>query len=254
MTKSLILFDVDGTLTDSRKIIKQNMINTLNKLKENVNLDISIISGSDLKKQKEQLGEENLKLFNYVFSENGLVSFENGELFHSKSIIDTLSEKHYKALINICFEALIACNPPKKKGTFIELRTGIINVSPIGRSCSQEEREEFYKLDLIHKYREKMIKNISLKWEIYQYYYPEDDIIDLTLSIGGQIGIDIFAKGCDKTYCLQFVENKYDKILFFGDRTMKGGNDYEIFNHPLTESYSVNNSEDTIKLLNQFYY
>ena len=99
-----------------------------------------------------------------------------------------------------------------------------------------------------------MIKDISLKWEIYQYYYPEDDIIDLTLSIGGQNGIDIFAKGCDKTYCLQFVENKYDKILFFGDRTMKGGNDYEIFNHPLTESYSVNNSEDTIKLLNQFYY
>lgn len=212
MTKTLILFDVDGTLTESRKVIKQNMVDTLNKLKDNKNLDIGIVGGSDLKKQKEQLGEDKLTLFNYVFSENGLVAFENGELFHSQSIIDTLGEKHYKALINICFEALLSCDPPKKRGTFIESRTGMINVSPIGRSCSQEERDQFYELDLIHKYR-----------------------------------------GWDKTYCLQFIENKYDKILFFGDRTMKGGNDYEIFNHPLTESYSVNNPEDTIKILNQLF-
>ena len=57
--------------------------------------------------------------------------------------------------------------------------------------------------------------------------YLEKELKDLNLSfsLGGQISIDIFPKGWDKTYCLQFVENKYDKIYFFGDRTEKNGND-----------------------------
>lgn len=32
---------------------------------------------------------------------------------------------------------------PKKRGTFIEFRNGMINVSPIGRNASVEERNEF---------------------------------------------------------------------------------------------------------------
>lgn len=35
------------------------------------------------------------------------------------------------------------------RGTFIEFRNGLLNVSPIGRSCSQEERIEFYELDKV---------------------------------------------------------------------------------------------------------
>jgi phosphomannomutase len=47
---------------------------------------------------------------------------------------------------------------------------------------------------------------------------------------GGQISFDVFPIGWDKTYCLQFVEKSgYKEIHFFGDKTHKGGNDYEIF-------------------------
>lgn len=53
----------------------------------------------------------------------------------------------------------------------------------------------------------------------------------LTVAIGGQISMDVFPKGWDKTYCLQFIDQQYDKIYFFGDRCQKGGNDYEIYNH-----------------------
>lgn len=35
------------------------------------------------------------------------------------------------------------------RGTFIEFRNGMLNVSPVGRSCSQEERIEFYQLDQV---------------------------------------------------------------------------------------------------------
>lgn len=37
------------------------------------------------------------------------------------------------------------------RGTFIEFRSGMVNVSPIGRNCSQEERDEFEKYDKVHK-------------------------------------------------------------------------------------------------------
>lgn len=43
--------------------------------------------------------------------------------------------------------------------------------------------------------------------------------LNLTYSIGGQISFDVFPKGWDKTYCLQFVEKDYDEIHFFGDKT-----------------------------------
>jgi phosphomannomutase len=38
---------------------------------------------------------------------------------------------------------------PIKRGTFIEYRTGMINVSPIGRNCSQTERDDFEKYDKV---------------------------------------------------------------------------------------------------------
>lgn len=43
-------------------------------------------------------------------------------------------------------------HPAHFSGTFVEFRTGLINVSPIGRNCSQEERIAFNDYDkvLIH--------------------------------------------------------------------------------------------------------
>lgn len=38
---------------------------------------------------------------------------------------------------------------PPHRGTFIEFRNGMLNVSPIGRSCTQEERKEFFELDKV---------------------------------------------------------------------------------------------------------
>ena len=35
------------------------------------------------------------------------------------------------------------------RGTFIEFRNGLINVCPIGRSCSQEERIQFNEYDKV---------------------------------------------------------------------------------------------------------
>lgn len=42
------------------------------------------------------------------------------------------------------------------------------------------------------------------------------------------------------------------KIHFFGDKTYKGGNDYEIYNDIRTIGYNVTSPQDTINILNKY--
>jgi phosphomannomutase len=209
------------------------------------NIDIGFVGSSDLSKQIEQLGEENMYLFKWKFTENGLKSYYDYDLIHTKNIIEFLGEDRYRNLINTILSVLSSVHIPKKRGNFIELRTGMINISPIGRSCTQSERDEFEIYDKENNVRKDIIEKLkeSLGNEFYNFQF----------SIGGQISIDIFPRGWDKTYCLQFVQYKYDKIYFFGDKTMKGGNDYEIYNDSRVKGYNVNSYKDTIKYINELF-
>lgn len=112
----------------------------------------------------------------------------------------------------------------------------MFNISPIGRNCSREERNDYEKFDLENKVREKMVA--AMRTEFAD--------LDLTFSIGGQISFDVFPTGWDKTYCLRFIDpSEYDEIHFFGDKTFEGGNDYEIFTHDRTIGHTVTSPEDT---------
>jgi phosphomannomutase len=244
--KTLLLFDVDGTLTKPRLQVDLNMITLLQEIKKNKNIDLGFVGGSDYSKQIEQLKEENLNLFTWKFTENGLCSFHKNELIHTNKLVEFLGEENYIKIVNACLKCISEIDIPEKRGNFVELRNGMINISPIGRSCSQIEREKFYEFDKENHIREKMIRN--LKYEL-----NDVNNLNLTFSIGGQISIDIFPKGWDKTYCLQFVEDKYEIIYFFGDKTDIGGNDHEIYNDSRVKGYSVKSYEDTIKFLNELF-
>ena len=74
----LILFDVDGTLTAPRKVVTPDMLETLAELRKEYT--VGLVGGSDLSKQREQLGDNVLSLFDYVFAENGLHAFKQGML------------------------------------------------------------------------------------------------------------------------------------------------------------------------------
>ncbi len=162
--KILLLFDVDGTLTHPRKKVQPNMITCLDTLKEKYTL--GFVGGSDVNKQIEQLGENNFELFTWRFSENGLLSYNKDKCIHKRSFVEALGEEHFKQFINICLLVLSETNCPVKRGTFIEYRNGMINVSPIGRACSQEERDNFNTYDVKHNVRKIMIENIQKNGKI----------------------------------------------------------------------------------------
>jgi phosphomannomutase len=242
---TLILFDVDGTLTIPRKKIEKPMEDCLRQLSLKKDIEIGFVGGSDLEKQIEQLTEQNFKYFTWMFSQNGLKSFYKEQLFYEKNLVEFLGEDKYNFIINNILFCLSQLNIPKKRGNFIELRSGLINVSPIGRTCSQSEREEFNELDKKYGYREDLIKNIKIQLG--------DVANEFNFSIGGQISFDMFPKGWDKTFALQFVENKYKKIYFFGDMVHQGGNDYEIFHDKRVIGIKVNDYMETIFIINDLF-
>lgn len=240
--KILCLFDVDGTLTKSRGDIEPDLYEFLQKNVKSV-CSLGVVGGSDFAKIAEQLnGPDVINKFHYVFSENGLIAFKHGKEQARQNIQTFMGEDVLQKFINFVLHYLSTITLPVKRGTFVEFRTGMINLSPIGRSCSQEERDAFEKYDKEHQIRKTMIE--ALKKE-----FPD---IGLTYSIGGQISFDVFPTGWDKTYCLQHLENEgFDEIHFFGDKTDKGGNDYEIFTDKRVIGHKVTGPTDTKKQLEQ---
>eukprot|EP00956_Cyclotella_meneghiniana_P004311 scaffold5294_cov72-Cyclotella_meneghiniana.AAC.18 len=234
--KILALFDVDGTLTIPRGEITPAMLTFMKSL--STKITVGIVGGSDLPKQEEQLGSGVVDLFPYNFSQNGLVAYKDGELMEMQTISKFLGEDNLKRIVNWVMKYLAEVDIPVKRGTFIEFRSGMLNISPIGRNCSREERNDYEKVDLERNIRKNMVE--AMKKEFAD--------LNLTYSIGGQISFDVFPTGWDKTYCLKFLkEEDFDEIHFFGDKTFEGGNDYEIFTSDRTIGHTVTSPEDTME-------
>jgi phosphomannomutase len=195
--KTLLLFDIDGTLTAARREIKDDMIECLKKASSYEDIDIATIGGSDLPKAREQL-KSAIDLLKFVFTENGLVYLDEKKELHKVNKLTTfLGYDKLKEFTNFCLKYIADLDIPVKTGTFIELRTGMMNVSPIGRNCSQEERDAFNTYNkehhILEKFRDILIKNFAEKF-------------GLEISIGGQISFDVYPIGWDKRYCLQLLK------------------------------------------------
>ncbi|KAI9718798.1 MAG: Phosphomannomutase [Chrysothrix sp. TS-e1954] len=251
---TICLFDVDGTLSPARRSITEAHLAILTRLRTHV--AIGFVGGSNLVKQQEQLGTASVavtSLFDFCFSENGLTAYRMGVPLASSSFIQWLGEDKYKLLVRWILHYIADLDLPVKRGTFIEFRNGMINVSPVGRNASQEERDQYEKYDLQHKIRATMIEHMTKE-------FPD---AGLTYSIGGQISFDVFPTGWDKTYCLQHLEAEKERkdgdamdfktIHFFGDKTYKGGNDYEIYEDPRTVGHAVKNPNDTFRIIKELF-
>ena len=133
-----------------------------------------------------------------------------------------MGDLNINRFVNFCLKYLSEIDIPIKRGTFIEFRNGMINISPIGRNCSQEERDDLEKYDKvnncnlwdnktliqINKIREKFISTLKEAFSDLNLHY----------AIGGQISFDVIPKGWDKSFCLKYI-NDYENVYFFGDKT-----------------------------------
>nr|XP_045008322.1 phosphomannomutase 1 isoform X2 [Jaculus jaculus] len=224
----LCLFDVDGTLTPARQKIDPEDLDTYSFFLP------WLLHGPQV-----------IEKFDYVFAENGTVQYKHGRLLSKQTIQNHLGEELLQDLINFCLSYMAVLRLPKKRGTFIEFRNGMLNISPIGRSCTLEERIEFSELDKKEKIREKFVE--ALKTEFAGK--------GLRFSRGGMISFDVFPEGWDKRYCLDSLDqDSFDIIHFFGNETSPGGNDFEIYADPRTVGHSVVSPQDTVQRCRELFF
>ena len=92
-----------------------------------------------------------------------------------------------KDLIKYLETKVLKSEYPHRCGNHIEDRGSMVNFSVVGRDCTQEQREEYYEWD--KKMGERNITAMEIKGT-----WPNLDAV-----IGGQISIDIYPKGKDKS-------------------------------------------------------
>ena len=248
-----IIFDMDGTLSESRQPISDEMIDCLRKIPNSYKK--YLVTGSDMAKIEEQIPEDVLlEVFDKVFACNGTRVFNTRldlddetrpiepELIHSVTLKDFYSDSDLNHIVNTLLKLAHETHTKIKTGTFIEWRDSQINFSVVGRNCTTEQREDYIKWDKKSKERKKLVEQLEDKFQGW----------GLSFRLGGQISIDITRQGWDKSYAFSNIDEKPEDCVFFGDKIVPGGNDYDIA--VLCGKYhDVQGAADTILALNSEY-
>jgi phosphomannomutase len=110
-------------------------------------------------------------LFDFCFAENGLTAYRLGVPLASQSFIGWLGEDKYKPFVRFILHYIADLDIPVKRGTFVEFRNGMINVSPIGRNASIEERNQFQDYDKDAGVRAKFVDALKKEFPDYGLTY-----------------------------------------------------------------------------------
>ena len=150
MSSTLLFLNHKEKLIQAKQWTAPITLLLLEKLK-GPKVSIGLVSGSDLVKVSEQMGKDCLSEFDFVFPENGLVAYKNGVEIGRESIATFMGEEKLQKFINFCLGYMSELELPIKRGTFIEFRSGLINICPPGRSVSKNTVILWrgYKLDVL---------------------------------------------------------------------------------------------------------
>ena len=204
------LFDVDGTLTTSRKPMVEDFKNYFKfwvSTQQSSGNKVYFITGSDYDKTVEQVGEDLWTLVDGSYQNSGNRLFCQGRL---------IFESEWEMPEDLESVVLTLIRQSDWYGTAennVEHRMGMVNISTIGRDCTDKQRAEYYEWDKESLERETIADVINSNFD------------DIEAVIGGEISIDIYPKGKDKSQILGCLEGKN---IFFGDKCYLGGNDYTI--------------------------
>ena len=208
----IFVFDIDGTLTPSRLRMTEEFAKFFDKWSsEN---KYYLVTGSDLDKTKEQLPIAYIDKAEAIFTCCGNQMWKDNKLIYDNKF--ELTSK----LKNTLEVMLISSQYPHRYGNHIEDRGSMVNFSVVGRNCTQEQREDYFKWD--KKMGERNITCMEIKGT-----WPTLDAV-----VGGQISVDIYPKGMDKSQVLNVIEQERlvppNEYIFIGDGIENGGNDYPL--------------------------
>jgi phosphomannomutase len=204
------LFDIDGTLTQPRQTItpefEEFFFNWMQDRK------VFLVTGSDMVKVREQLSERIIDACSGIFC-----SMANEFYVGSKDIYKNKLDLP-EGFLNWLHKQLDQSPYAVKRSNNFEHRSGMLNFSVAGRDSTVQERNAYYEYDKLSGERERIARQIN-------EMYPGK----LEACVGGQISIDIQNVGNNKSLASRWLRGHIDTdIVFFGDKTMPGGNDRAI--------------------------
>lgn len=238
--KKLIVFDLDGTLAESKSAVDAEMSKLLHTLLALVK--VAVISGGDWPQFVKQL-LKNLPLDKLL--KNLSILPTCGTKFYQytndwkKIYSEDFSASEKSTIINALKKVMEEADFKIKKtwGEVIEDRGSQITCSALGQEAPLAEKKKW---DPDYNKR----KNMKL---LLEKLIPE-----FSVAIGGMTSIDITKPGINKGYGIKKLRDTLDisikEMIFIGDALFPGGNDY-----PAKEagviSIQVRDAEETKRVM-----
>lgn len=227
----IYVFDIDGTLTPSRGTMVDDFADFFRTFFKDRRY--CFVTGSDYVKVQEQLPQDIIDRSEIIFCCSGnSIWIKDKEIYKSDWQPD-------QDLIMFLENELLYSTWEHPTSNHIEIRTGLLNFSTVGRDCNQLMRETYNQWDSVNHERKKIADRIKKR-------FP-----DINAELGGEISIDIYPLGRDKSQIIDHLEKS--TIYFFGDKMIEGGNDYplakRIVDNNLGKCYNVTNWIETQNIL-----
>ena len=217
--KSLIAFDLDGTLALSKQPLEADMADALADLLTVAH--VAVISGGDWPQFDKQVASrlptraDRSRL--WLMPTTGTKLYTHGADGWS-AVYAELFDAAQKAKILAAFDAALAATgfvPEQTWGERIEDRGSQITFSALGQQAPIHAKEswdpDFAKRKLIQADLRQRLPGLSI-------------------NMGGATSIDITREGVDKAYGLRKLRDAsgiaLDAMMFIGDAIFPGGNDY----------------------------
>lgn len=254
MSKQIVLFDMDGTLTEPRQKFDPETLEQSLYVLTNRGVDIGIVTGSGFKYLREQMGDwidnSDSRYNTHLFPCNGTQYYkpptrktEDHKLVHSVSMLEEIGPDKYRELVSklVKMQFEVSNFPISLSGHFIDYRGSMINWCPIGRDASSKQRSQFVELDSQLNFR--ALQLVNLRDNIEQIGLQ--NLVNVKL--GGDTSFDIYPTGWDKTYALNHLSGY--NVWFVGDRCEVNGNDYELYSYCSDQGFKSTGPKDTKKII-----
>lgn len=239
--KKFIVFDLDGTITESKSPMDAEMADLFERLLTRIN--IAIISGGAFEQFERQLpalhcSEEQLKRL-FFFPTTGTRFYRYTSQWEQIYADEMRPEDRQKIkdAFQKAFDDIGYTHPEKLYGEVVEDRGTQVTFSALGQQAPLEEKKRWKETQ---DRREEIVAALVK-------YIPEFEV-----RIPGLTSIDVTPKGIDKAYGIHKIEEflgaTVPEMVFVGDALYEGGNDHAVIRTGV-ETIAVANPNETKALL-----